>query len=459
MTSIAFKRNYFGENSESQMKKLQFCCPRITVQNYFVEYPQTTNCHINSCRSEILQKKMISKVDKSCIKLHGLLFFYMPPFPITWDPSFSKVQPTDVSDRQLAPWILSIIYIFLMGVLCLFSVIIYGWLCPTPDFHTFKILLNAAVSIFCFVGSFCAYLLVPNYKRLLSVYNEILTLECVLIKIYSSKPTAPELAIQKPQSASKAALIIITLLTPAMPFLASVYILVTNIDIGYTFLEQYILPDPIYRNQAEVYIAAVFRVLILVPMFFEGVRTVSCVLIFIFIGLDSVANIMYFFQYKVGRLVVNKNIYVLLTLFERIFEKPLYILVYVTLTVAFWLFVTCFWILVKGAWIANNMTLCAAALSLIVLLIFVCYLLPIYCNEFILLQHLLDFKRQKARHEWILTKSRQAKVLWKQLHALKPVKVRYGPFFFIEVGFVNDYINLLVQRTFDVVMLLEFNVL
>lgn len=291
-------------------------------------------------------------------------------------------------------------------------------------------------------------------KTLLYGYKNILAVENALIKIYYRKLTASQkFELLRDHSRTAKFLVLLNVVCAGAPFLGLFVILVIEFDVFEVLFEAYLLDNPFYRSRLQIILAPVISSVLLFLSLCECFRGLAvcgtdCIII-----ADSLCTIVYLFEKTVFDLSRSRSLYIMLTLISQVFKEILEMLLYLLLTVPFWILVVCMWINIKGfGLIPLSIQICSVTITF-VLVVGLCLLFPKYMTILILCVQLVERHIHNAKLEFAMKKTKQTKIKLKQANALAVIRFKYGTFFYITKDFAGEYTYLLTQRIADVIQI------
>jgi len=121
----------------------------------------------------------------------------------------------------------------------------------------------------------------------------------------------------------------------------------------------------------------------------------------------------------------------------------------------FWTCVGCSWICVRKSPPEISSTVYATFVLLFCILVFVhLVVIPISCELAEMMLYVVKVHKLKARISNAKRKCFSSKILLRQVDAVIPIRVWYGPFWCLGEEFVPEYLWMLVQRCFDAIMMI-----
>ncbi len=229
-----------------------------------------------------------------------------------------------------------------------------------------------------------------------------------------------------------------------------------NIDYVYYPLEA-VLPDPKYRKLSTILIALLIRILFALWGSVECWRTIS---LFAWLCLMLVSRFLRILQILMSQLYTFRYFYcnyIFLKLLYGKMKRVVWILTYVGLSSTFWILVTSCWVIVKGSIEQLSLPLYLVfVLAAVMILIGYAIVLPMACKGFemaVKVVYLYRFrtKFQLARVRCFIYKTEAMKA-----KAIKPMELTYGVFWPLRMAFLGEYFWLIVLRTFDAILLVDF---
>lgn len=255
----------------------------------------------------------------------------------------------------------------------------------------------------------------------------------------------------------------IALLDIPGPLVLSATGVLLNYDCAHFLLEQYILPNPHYRSMSIILLSYTFRLLVFWFVCIEACRTFSFFLFTMVITLANVArycSAMLRPNFLSPKLLLPchvkyRSYYIQLTLLYKKVQTVIYQLVYMSLSVTFWILLASVVFTALGYEYLSPLVLFEAVSISIMALVMLFVTLPagarICCNFLDVTNLYLVW----MRHEFAQRKYWRMRIALKQAIALAPVKVPFGHFYLIDYQFVANYFSLLSYRVFDAIFLLK----
>lgn len=240
------------------------------------------------------------------------------------------------------------------------------------------------------------------------------------------------------------------------PFLVCLGSVWADMDPTYYTLEL-LLSNPLYRTSKEIYGALGFRIILNLMVSLEIIRSLTFFGCTVYIVLERFIGILETLLTTVREFGSVYRYYVTLILLYKKLENMIHFLLHMILTMSFWALVACCWICVKAnidqITIPFYMMFVMIAAMIAVLKLIV---VPMICNsmqaaELVVKFHFMLAKLRYARLKGFINKERVMK-----LKAIKPIQMKYGPFWALDRKFVGEYFWLIVLRIFDTILLLDF---
>lgn len=226
----------------------------------------------------------------------------------------------------------------------------------------------------------------------------------------------------------------------------------TGYDCAKYMLDEYILPEPEKRSTTCVLfsLAVGFGLNYLVGL--ELHRSVSfislCILFAIKTLLTFVRLIPMLPIFSRFRLEYIK-IRILLSKAEARLTK----VIYIVLASGFWLQVVFSWIVCRSSYDELALLYVMFSLAVAVFLISHLVFLPRICGVLEYLVVVLSVYRRRQNMLFVTKPSAHSRFLDKQARGMYPIRIKYGQFWYINQGFIGEYLEALSLRTFDVVLI------
>lgn len=240
-----------------------------------------------------------------------------------------------------------------------------------------------------------------------------------------------------------------------VPVAVSIIYLVLDIDGSYFILEE-ILPSPTIRERYLIYITLLSRFFCNFLCYVEIMRTGSLAIIICIIWMTHVARFIRILKYRVQS---GQNFYILHNYLRIMYtraENFIYVFIYLTLTICFWATVQGAWIMVKARPnIPTFLTLLFAVLGGVVLT-GLCTALPEFTETS---EKLMDVVQCHLRMQKLMCRRKHTRknlICLKQLTATNPISLWYGPFWRIGGRFMTEYVELMMLRSFDSVLIFDY---
>lgn len=234
--------------------------------------------------------------------------------------------------------------------------------------------------------------------------------------------------------------------------------LYTNYDVIYLLLEDLFLPNAMYRRIPEILLGYFVRIVIILGLSLETARSAT------FFGCCSLAMIDH--CTKIVEMLIHR---------VKSFEEFLYIYMNLRLlyckiaewahNVIYLALGLCFWVNVGSSWVGVQ---CYGKIHWPVYYSCLCMAIFFTFAHIILLPHIaqaaetgvevvkLHYRQARLRYSQAVLKSRQAKLQLKRGKATAPVKFWYGPFWVIGKRFAGHYFSLMLLRTFDSILIINY---
>ncbi len=138
-------------------------------------------------------------------------------------------------------------------------------------------------------------------------------------------------------------------------------------------------------------------------------------------------------------------------------ERMINFTTYVVLSITFWTLVASYWVCVKGA-------IEKVSLPLYLVFIFVAVaitlgyfvMLPLVCRALEMAVQVVALHRQKVRFRYVQCKGFGHRVNILRVEGILPIRKKYGMFWTIRMEFLGEYFWLIVNRTFDAILVVDF---
>lgn len=242
----------------------------------------------------------------------------------------------------------------------------------------------------------------------------------------------------------------------AGPFVLTVSALYANIDYLYYPLE-ILLPDPKYRSLETILGAVIIRLVCVLWGSLECGRAASLFIYLFFMIINRFLRTLKILMSQVYTFSGFYGNYIYVTLLYRKTEQLCWIITYILLSTTFWILVASCWIVVKGS--IEKVTLpLYFVFVLTALIIFALYAaaLPIVCKGLEMAIEVVALQELRARFRYARLKCRLVKAEIKTIKAIKPIKLTYGMFWQLRMSFLGEYFWLIVLRTFDAILIIDF---
>ena len=215
---------------------------------------------------------MITFAHQLGFKLQNLLFFYLPCYPIKWNPTYTEIwiEPK----KRLLPWASFIVFLPINFMLYGFSFVDFTYIHPRSDFSAVRIVIFFCTSTFLLICCFVMQMVLRNLELYISTYNQFLKLERNLISLYCGKKGS----LCAPTNTA-AFLLVMTAGSGIIPWFAVAPTIFGDCDAMYYILEQYVLDDPMYRSISQLILERLLRMTVLVPFLLEKYSYSYCIFV------------------------------------------------------------------------------------------------------------------------------------------------------------------------------------
>ncbi len=240
------------------------------------------------------------------------------------------------------------------------------------------------------------------------------------------------------------------------PYLMTIAAIYADIDYTYYPLEA-ILPDPIYRNFQTIITALLIRLVFLFWGCVEGWRTF---LFLVYLGFILIERAVKILMVLTSRVFLFRDFYKNYIYFKLVYskvEKVVQVITYISFSIYFWALVASYWVCVQGT--IEKVTLPLYLMfALVALAITLAHflILPLLCGAMEMAIHVVAVHRQKARFQYVKFKGFGYKLNVLRVAGIQPVRLRYGMFWTIRMEFLGEYVWLIVNRTFDAILVVDF---
>lgn len=395
---------------------------------------------------------MLSEIQIFALQFQKRCYFYMWPFIIKWNESYTRVETLSPSWKNY-PWKFAFVLLFLVAILCGFVAINFRLVNPLEHFDRLNfgvmVITTGSVLATCII----AYAGMQNISEIVAAVNMCQTLMEELTQRYPARPQ-DSLVIAD----HNLILLLGVPLVAVCPFLLiSTAVLGADLDVFHPIFEAYFLTDPMYREVGEILWSKLLRFLLILPVTLEEFRSIAMFGSFTIVLLDgAVTNVITILWKRIDNPREFHGYFAKAVLTYKLLEPLIYTGVYFVLSCGFWLLVGAMWVLVKGY---DHIPTYLFALILIVaifLILTYALLLPKYCKIVLYFDKILLKHRKVAEWQYARRKTKERKLTLKSVAALPPIKVKYGPFFTVEENFVVEHLYLLTQRISDAILILDF---
>lgn len=404
---------------------------------------------------------MITKAHLTGLKIHNILFIYLYTLPISFN-SDNKL----CASKQPKDWTYFVIFqLLLVQYFCCmwYVVLLDGWVQPNPEFTIIHKIMYPASGLILISICTIALIVIPKIHKLAHSLNGILDLELLLRRRNHTEVNEKQFNLGK-------LVVILNVFLGFTPWITVIMLLPIHLDYGYFFLQR-ILPFSIHRSTLTFAICVPFRVVILVPLIFEGMRLAAFFLSAFIILLESYLEIMQILWKSESKWKLFRKEYIHLFLLHQLIEKILNSLIYVLLNGVFWLIVACSSVFIKGVFTNRYEfgVVYFCGLVAVVVIALLATILPKICYLATSFQRLVANKRLHVNLEHVeITEQVKAKTLQvkeaiikcRERHhamlegrALQEIGIKFGPFFMLHRKFAMEYFELASLRVFELTMM------
>lgn len=240
------------------------------------------------------------------------------------------------------------------------------------------------------------------------------------------------------------------------PFLMTIAAIYADIDYTYYPLEA-ILPDPKYRSFHTIIAALLIRLIFLFWGCVEGWRTLLIMIYLSYILIEQVVKII---SVLVSRVFLFRDFYSNYIYFKLVYskvEKVLNVVTYIATSMTFWALVASYWICVKGT--IENVSLPLYLMFVLVAVVITAsysIVLPVLCKTLEMAVKVVEKHRKKALFQYVRCKGFSHRLNVMRVMGIHPVRLKYGMFLTIRMDFLREYCGLIVNRTFEAILVVEF---
>ncbi len=244
----------------------------------------------------------------------------------------------------------------------------------------------------------------------------------------------------------------IAITSPFTPYLLCFGVIFENFDpLHFVFDE--VLPDPMYRDLSTIYICILIRFTSCLIAAVELCRSAAFGLICFFIVLDRVR----FYMQLLIQHVRNGSVFIYYYNQARInyISSKAWVecIMYVTLFGMFWTSVSLSWICVRRSPSQISTPVYAFVVIFFGILVFAhIVVIPIGCEVAEMMVYVVEVHKLKAEVSLTKRKCFEGKLVIKQVHAIMPIRLWFGPYWCLGEEFVPEYLFLLFLRCFDAIM-------
>lgn len=240
------------------------------------------------------------------------------------------------------------------------------------------------------------------------------------------------------------------------PFAATFAALYTSYDVTYLIFND-ILTDPYQRGLTEILLQFFMRAFIIFSIALETARTGTFFGCCIMVGIDIFAKIQEMLRSRVKSFDYFHIIYT----HQRVLLSPiqdwLNLIIYLCLSLIFWVTVSSCWVCAKCYGKVHWPLYYFAVLGALFLIFSLVLLLPQSVHAVEITKEVVKLHFQQVRENYSKKKSRGGLLQLKQARAIAPIRFWYGPFWVIGKKFVMEYFSLILLRSFDAILILDFH--
>lgn len=234
-----------------------------------------------------------------------------------------------------------------------------------------------------------------------------------------------------------------------------------TITIGYVFADidatKYVLElvanPPMYRSTTEILALLIIRIFVYSAVCTEAFRTGA-------------------YMFSLGLIIIDRTRFVITTLFRtrkfslyfnfyrqclliyKLLHTPIQIVVYMTLTVAFWFIVFLVWACIRfSPKTISTIVYTWQVISLVCVITAGFFLLSDFCNTMEIALQTVTIHKLRAKLVFCKSGTKCSKIVYYQARSVHPFRISYGFFGFLGEHFVGDFSTALSLRCFDVIML------
>jgi len=239
------------------------------------------------------------------------------------------------------------------------------------------------------------------------------------------------------------------------PFPIALMAIYSHFDSTYYFLE-YMLSHPVNRSVQEIILGVVIRVTILLPICSEMARTGAFYTVCLAVSVSRFVKFTKNLQAHDIKVTQFYKFYSLGRLVLKIQQRLMDSVVYLGLFACFWVTVICVCVAVKGdehipTFIHWYFT--AAAPVVITFQVLFYPDAAKACDNNI---KLVRRYKQMAMQNYSNLKTKGRKIDLLVAISIYPIRIPYGPFYVLGSEFFSGYFSLLLQRTADAILILDF---
>lgn len=231
--------------------------------------------------------------------------------------------------------------------------------------------------------------------------------------------------------------------------------------IGYVFADmdptkyafELIATPPIYRDSREIVCLLILRIAVHLFIYPETFRSGVYLLSYLLFIIDR-ARLVMITLCKTNSFEFYFRFYRQCLLIYKLMYGPIQFLVYVCLTVMFWLAVFLFWVSVRLSPKTISIVVYTwHVVSFFILVTAGFVFLSEFCNTMEMALQTVVIHRLRARLVFSKRRTKYSKLNYYHARSVNPLRISYGFFGWIGKDFVGEFSRVLTLRCFDVIML------
>ncbi|CAL8149357.1 unnamed protein product [Orchesella dallaii] len=399
---------------------------------------------------------MLTPLQKKAFALHETWYFYLPPFPLQFDPKYEKL----ILNNSISSWVTPFIFMISCGIALIGHIYIlfsHYYVQPRELFGVANafMLIFGTVSIFILVILFTV--LVMKLEDWIDGINHVFSIERRLIKNlflseYPEKPKPTKRMDILGLCACNFVLSMVAITTLAIPLAIH-----SKFDyIGYILddLFPWNLNDDAKPRATQLGFI-VIRIAVMSIIVIEAARFAIFILLLAMSFIESALICFKWMGKKINKVEDFLRFFITFKVAIRFVEDTSSDLLGVALTSGFWASVGLVWISIKGYGVLVEWLYVAMSFGAVVSLFIHALTLSSIKTVHVLSTAMIAKWRVVSKMAQVTQKNWRVKEIAKQVCTFTPPAVSYGPFFKLGPNFVMEFFSAFTEREMDTVIMFD----